>query len=139
MKLKQVFLIEVVVKNIVCMAVFILFLLPGINYEFEALKTSDQGSVLTVLGFLMAASIIGAFELSYAQTHLANLAHRMLAHSCKFMVYLAVCSLLWIAHKTMEVSDGYFTEWISLSSLLIFISLVIYDFWDALCALTPSD
>ncbi|MCG7499444.1 hypothetical protein MHO82_21485 [Vibrio sp. Of7-15] len=138
MKLEKVFLIEVVVKNIACIVVFITLLLPGINYEFEALKTSEQGSVLTVLGFLMAASIIGAFELSYAKTHLNSLMHRMLAHSCKFMVYLAVCSLLWIAHKTMEVSDGYFTEWISLSSLLIFVSLVLYDFWDSCGALKPK-
>ena len=57
---------EVAAKHVLLLALFGLVLRPAIAYEFEVLQSAQQGNVLSMLGFLMAAGIIGAFELSYA-------------------------------------------------------------------------
>ena len=61
---------EVAAKDVLVLALFGLALRPAIAYEFEVLQSAQQGNVLSMLGFLMAAGIIGAFELSYAKTQL---------------------------------------------------------------------
>ena len=85
---------EVAAKDVLVLALFGLVLRPAIAYEFEVLQSAQQGNVLSMLGFLMAAGIIGAFELSYAKTQLASAWHRWLAHAAKFLVHLAVCMLV---------------------------------------------
>jgi len=126
--------IEVAIKNIAILALFALYFLPKISYDFIVLKATQQGTVLSILGFLMAGGIIGAFELSYTKTNLMSRVQRYLAHASKFFIYLAVCILLWIATKTMDVTGGYFSDWIYTAGLMILCSLFIYDIWDIVCA-----
>lgn len=130
---RQIYL-EVFIKNAVAILVFVFWFLPNISWEFEVLKSSEQSAVLSILGFLMAGAIIGAFELSYSRTNLRSAAQRCLAHSCKFLLYISVFTLFWIGHKTMQVTGGYFVDWISIAAGIIVLSLLIYDLWDAMSA-----
>ena len=126
--------LEVFIKNSLLIVLFLAFIVPQISYEFEILKTSQQGGVLSILGFLMAGGIIGAFELSYSRTNLDSTLQRYLAHTSKFLLYLATCILIWISYKTMAITGGYYNDWIFVAALLILLSLFIFDFWDIVCA-----
>lgn len=133
MKIQPIY-IEVAVKNIVILILFLAFLVPEISYEFEIVKEQQQGNVLSVLGFLMAGGIIGAFELSYLKTDLSSRLQRYLAHLAKFLIYLAVCILIWIGNKTMGISGEYYNDWILVASIMIIAALFIYDAWDIVSA-----
>lgn len=137
---KQIRLIyvEVVIKNVSLLILFSGIFVPGISYEFEVLQKSQQQAVLSILGFLMAAGIIGAFELSYIKTNLAIRTHRYLAHVCKFFIYLAVCTLIWIGHNTMAVFNAYFNDWIFGAGIMIVMALFVYDFWDIASAVNQQ-
>ena len=87
-----------------------------------------------MLGFLMAGGIIGAFELSYIKMKLASTLQRYLAHASKFLLYIAICMLIWIAYKTMAIIGAYYNVWILFASILIVCSLFIYDIWDIVCS-----
>lgn len=139
MRLRTRILTEFVCKQILLFSVLFFYVLPEISYEFEVLKLSQQGSVLSILGFLMAAGIIGAFELTYSQTNLRSVLHRCLAHLCKLLVYLSVGALMWIGVKTIELLGGFFVYWLKFSSLLIYLSLVVYDIWDIIKTLEDYD
>ena len=95
---KKLIYTEVFIKNALVILLFIAFLLPNISYDFEVLKASQQGGVLSILGFLMAAGIMGAFELSYVKSNLHSRLQRYLAHLSKFLLYLASCILIWIGY-----------------------------------------
>jgi len=132
--IKKTIYIEVLIKNIALFCIFFLIILPRISYEFEILEKAQQGSVLSILGFLMAGGIIGAFELSYGKTNLRSGLQRYLAHSCKFLLYLATGMLIWIGYKSMAISGEYYNDWILITSILIILSLLIFDVWDIVSA-----
>ena len=125
---------EVAAKDVLALALFGLVLRPAIAYEFEVLQSAQQGNVLSMLGFLMAAGIIGAFELSYAKTQLASAWQRWLAHAAKFLVHLAVCMLVWIGYLTMQVGGGFFNDWILAAGVIIVAAVFLFDVWDAVGA-----
>lgn len=124
---------EVIIKNISLLVLFCM-ISPQISFEFEELQRSNQSGVLSMLGFLMTGGIIGAFELSYTKTMLNSITHRYLAHASKFLLYLAICILIWIGYKTMGITGGYFNDWILIAGGLIIGAIFIYDAWDAVCA-----
>lgn len=126
--------VEVLLKNVLILSIFLLYIVPEVSYELEVLQKSEQGGVLSILGFLMAGGIVGAFELSYLRTKLASPVQRYLAHLSKFILYLAVCILIWIGHQTLAINGAYYTDWISISAGLILCSLFIFDIWDAVSA-----
>ena len=111
--------LEVAIKNLAVLLTFGIFLLPQISYEFEVIEGSQQGGVLSMLGFLMAGGIIGAFELSYAKTKLASKLQRYLADT-KFLLYLAICVLVWIGYKTTAISGAIIMTGFSLLGFLLF-------------------
>lgn len=124
---------EVIIKNISLLVLFSM-ISPQISFEFEELQRSNQSGVLSMLGFLMTGGIIGAFELSYTKTMLNSITHRYLAHASKFLLYLAICILIWIGYKTMGITGGYFNDWILIAGGLIIGAIFIYDAWDAVSA-----
>lgn len=130
---KHIYL-EVATKNILIIAIFLIALLPQISYEFEILKKSQQAGVLSMLGFLMTGGIIGAFELSYAKTNLKSKLQRYLAHTTKFLLYLATAILVWIGYKTMTITDAFYNDWILVAGLLILSALLVFDIWDVVSA-----
>ncbi len=133
--LKRTVLFEVAIKNSILLGVFILFCIPKISYEFELLEMNQQSGVLSILGFLMAGGIIGAFELSYTRTNMKSVLQRYLAHISKFLLYLATCILVWIGYKTIAITGAFYNDWILIASLLILSALFIFDMWDCVVSI----
>ena len=133
-KLKKRILLEVAIKTSLVLVVFIFFLAPNIMEHLDAMDSSHQGATLSMMGFLMAGAIVGAFELSYSRTNLESPMQRYLAHTTKFFLYLGISALMLIAMWAMATTPGYFIDSIFIVTLMIYISLFLYDFWDVLCA-----
>lgn len=94
-----------------------------------------QESLISFMGFLMAAAIIGAFELSYLRTNLDDKAQRYLAHWTKLTLYSSILLLTQISIIAILVSNPDLTLVMVMASAPIMVALVVYDFWDAVRAL----
>ena len=94
-----------------------------------------QESLISFMGFLMAAAIIGAFELSYLRTNLDDKAQRYLAHWTKLTLYSSILLLTQIGVIAILITDPDIVFVMVMASAPIMLALVVYDFWDAVRAL----
>ena len=128
------FLIEVTIKNILVIVLFFFILVPWLKQDLASMQLRDQGAVLSMLGFLMAGTIVAAFQLSYSQTDTSSALHRWLAHSTRFLLYLGICSLLYIAMWVVDIAKAGFRGSIGFPCVCIFFALFMHDYWDAINA-----
>jgi len=94
-----------------------------------------QESLISFMGFLMAAAIIGAFELSYLRTNLDDKVQRYLAHWTKFTLYSSIMLLTQIGIIALAIAQENILLVLVMASAPIMVALIIFDFWDALRAL----
>jgi hypothetical protein len=127
-------MIELAVKRCLIILLFLGLYRPLRAVHMAGMPLQAQESVISLMGFLMAAGIIGAFELSYARTNLGDRAQRYLAHFTKFMLYSSILLLMDIAIAAMRPSGHDLSQTMIMASTPIAISLVFCDFWDALRA-----
>jgi hypothetical protein len=128
-------MIELAIKNGLIILVFSVFYTPFTIAPMQSMPAEVQESVISLMGFLMAAAIIGAFELSYSKTNLNNRPQRLLAHYTKFTLYTSIMLLMQIALTAMSVTKGDFIWVLIAATSPVALSLFLYDFWDALRAL----
>ncbi|MDB4450964.1 hypothetical protein N9121_01280 [Pseudomonadales bacterium] len=98
------------------------------------MKTDDKGTILSMLGFLMAGAIVAAFELSYSRTDTTSSLQRWLAHSTKFVLFLGIGCLLYIAMWTIDLGGPTYLWSVGFPCGCVFTALFLHDFWDAISA-----
>ena len=128
-------MLEMVVKYIFTALVFFGIYSPYSIDAISKISLDMQESLISFMGFLMAAAIIGAFELSYLRTNLDDRLQRYLAHLTKFTLYSSILLLTQISVIAILVADLSITVAMVMASSPIMIALVFYDFWDAIRAL----
>jgi hypothetical protein len=132
---RQRLMLEMVGKHALIVVVFLAVYRPLSDRLMSGMPLGAQGSVIELLGFLMAAAIIGAFELNYSRTNLGDGLQRYLAHFTKFTLYSSILLLMDVAVKAMRPSSDTLAEITIMAATPIAVALVAYDFWDALRAL----
>lgn len=130
---------EIGIKNVLILLLFWGFYTPISVTAILQIPLEVQESVISLMGFLMAAAIIGAFELSYTRTNLNDKLQRYLAHVTKFMLYTSILLLMEIALTAIQVSGGTFVWVMVMAAAPVSFSLFLYDFWDALRALDVTN
>lgn len=105
----------------------------------EGIPPEIQESLIAFMGFLMAAAIIGAFELSYLRTNLDDKLQRYLAHWTKFTLYSSIMLLTQIGVIALQINNENLIPVLVMASAPIILALIIYDFWDAIRALEKMD
>jgi sterol desaturase/sphingolipid hydroxylase (fatty acid hydroxylase superfamily) len=128
------FLVEVIVKDIVVLLPLVKLFAPWTWNALGELPKAEQGSVLSMMGFLMTAAIVGAFEVNYSRTNLSSVAERVMAHLTKALLFLAIGMLIMIALGAMGITPGFFNSPIAVAALFVFIALLLHDLGDALTA-----
>jgi hypothetical protein len=128
-------MIEIAVKNVLILAIFWGFYTPMSVPSMLHVPAEILESVISLMGFLMAAAIIGAFELSYTRTNLNDKLQRYLAHLTKFMLYSSIMLLMEIALTAIATTGRDFIHIIIMAAMPVTVSLFLYDVWDALRAL----
>jgi hypothetical protein len=126
---------EILIKDLLILGVLGGFYIPMSVGPILEIPPESQESVISLMGFLMAAAIIGAFELSYTRTNLEDNLQRFLAHFTKFTLYTSIMLLMSIALTAITVTGGNFIHVIIMAASPVSISLFLYDIWDALRAL----
>ena len=126
---------EITAKNVLVVMLFGGFYAPASIGTLLQMPPDIQKSVISFMGFLMAAAIIGAFELSYTRTNLNSTLQRYLAHFTKFTLYSSILLLNVIAIVAIQVSEFALTKVMIMASTPIMIALILYDYWDSLRAL----
>jgi len=128
------FLIEVLIKNIIVIIIFSLICVPLMKADLVSMDIDDKGTVLSMLGFLMTGAIVAAFELSYSKTNTASAIQRWLAHATKFVLFLGIGCLIYIAMWTIDLGGPANLWAIGFPSMCVYAALFLHDFWDALSA-----
>ena len=128
-------LLEIAGKNLAILLIFWGLYAPMSIGPMTRMSEDIQESVISFMGFLMAAAIIGAFELSYTRTNLNDPVQRYLAHFTKFTLYSTIMLLTEIAIVALAVSDEGIVSIMVMAAMPIITALIVYDFWDALRAL----
>jgi hypothetical protein len=132
---RQRLMIEMVGKHALIVLVFLALYRPLTLELMTAMPLGAQDSVIGFMGLLMAAAIVGAFELNYSRTNLADAAQRYLAHMTKFMLYSSILMEMDIAVKAIRPSGPALASTMVMAATPVALALVVYDFWDALRAL----
>jgi hypothetical protein len=134
MAIRLKLILEFSIKNLIVI-VLGLWSFLFIRDKLQNLPTALQGSILSMQGLLMAAGIIGAFELTYTRTNMRICFHRYLAHITKAMLFLGVGMLLIIALGAMGQTPGSFNDPVFFASVLVYGALYLHDTWDFLKAI----
>jgi hypothetical protein len=132
-------MLEIGIKNVAILLMFGGLYMPLSVGPLQHMPVEIQESMISLMGFLMAAAIIGAFELSYTRTNLNDPWQRYLAHITKWTLYSSIMLLMMIALLAIQVTNGGFLGVLIMASAPISLALVFYDFWDALRALDGQD
>lgn len=124
-------LLENSIKTVLMLAVLVLAD-SWIRDSITKLPANQQGNVLTALGLLLAGCVAGTFAFSYERTNLDSLVDRYLGHATTFTLNLAIGLLLQITVYALGITPGFFNDPIVGTALLVYLSIVLYDFWDLL-------
>ncbi|HIF9340494.1 TPA: hypothetical protein ACX6RU_000534 [Photobacterium damselae] len=128
---KKCFYIEVAARQLV----LLLFIVPFLfRYTFDSMQQMEQGNqsaILTVIGLLMAAGIIGVFEASYQRTLLSNVLQRSLIHLTKLLLFIGISELIILAIAAIGITSTVWDDPLLWAVLPIYVALYIYDWWDA--------
>lgn len=125
------FLLEVSIKNLLVVVLFMGVFVPLMRQDLSVMKMADKGTVLSMLGFLMAGAIVAAFELSYARTDITSSVQRWLAHATKFVLFVGIGCLLYIAMWSIDLGGPTYLWSVGFPSMCVYLALFLHDFWDA--------
>lgn len=128
---KKHFYIEVAARQLALLVFIVPFLF---RYTFDSMRQMEQGNqsaILTAIGLLMAAGIIGVFEATYQKTLLYNVLQRSLAHLTKLLLFVGISELIILTIAAIGITPTVWDDPLLWAVLPIYVSLYIYDWWDA--------
>lgn len=134
----QKILFENVTKNI--FIIIFLFLLIGpikdylINNTNLSADAPLAGDTLVAISILAVVACFGNFAFTYEKIHFKSFFERMLGHSITGIVMIIIGISLIFTSILLYFLIGDFIV-INLLLVLLYLSMVIYDFWDLLRAI----
>ena len=137
MQIKR-FYIEVAVRQLVLIILIVPILFRCTFDSMRQMDQSNQAAILTVIGLLMAAGIIGIFEATYQKTQLTSRLQRTLAHLTKLLLFIGISELIILAIAAVGITSTVWDDPLLWAIFPIYASLYVYDWWDALIAVSVS-
>ena len=128
---KKRFYIEVAARQLALLLFIVPFLFRCTFDSMRQMEHGNQGAILTAIGLLMAAGIIGVFEATYQKTLLSNVLQRSLAHLTKLLLFIGISELIILAIAAIGITSTVWDDPLLWAVLPIYVSLYIYDWWDA--------
>lgn len=124
-------ILENVVKNIILIPILVLTYFE-IERFFSTLSISDNsvlGSVLVAVSILVVTACFGCFAFTYEKVEHKSFGLRLLAHATTGILMLLIGLSLEMTSVLAKALIGDFQVF-NLSLVLLYISIVLYDFWD---------
>lgn len=131
---KASYYVEYVIKTAV-IVVIIIWSHSWIGDHMRLIEQAMQGTILAVLGLLLAGCVAGTFAFSYDKTDLKNHFDRYLGHLVTFFLNLGIGLLLNMTMWTLSATAGFHNDPIALVGLVVFVSILLYDLWDLHCGI----
>lgn len=120
---------ENLIKNlIVGICVFLFY--PNLQKGITGITTESISTLLSVISILLVTVCFANFAFTYEKIKIESLGSRILAHSATFLFLLVTALLL----ESMVISIGVIYPSLYgiaiIFSILLYISIILYDFWD---------
>lgn len=128
---KKRFYIEVAARQLALLLFIVPFLFRCTFDSMRQMEQGNQSAILTAIGLLMAAGIIGVFEATYQKTLLSNVLQRSLAHLTKLLLFIGISEVIILAIAAIGITSTVWDDPLLWAVLPIYVSLYIYDWWDA--------
>lgn len=126
---RSTYIIENTIKNILLIIIFAALYQYNADF-FARIAPSAYPTLLTVVSILIVGALFSCFTFTYAHTKLRSAPSRYMAHLLTILNQFCTGILLEIMVILVNLTIG-FSVWIlSLTAVLFYISLVLYDFWD---------
>lgn len=122
---------ENLIKNllvIICAAFGYGFIVDSVG----GVDVLQSGNLFSIISMLLVVVCFANFAFTYEKSKMNSLYSRLLSHACTFILFLLLAYLLIALVTSVKVfmpSLNSLTIWFS---VLIYVAVVLYDFWDVL-------
>ena len=122
---------ENLIKNVTALIVAIIFY-PFLSASFSQIRAGQMNDILLTISLLLVTVCFGNFAFTYEKSRMQTWQGKYISHCATFIFLLLTALLLeslTLAFKTVYPSLYGF---ILICSVLLYIGVVLYDFWDYL-------
>lgn len=122
---------ENIVKNVVIFPILLLayFDIEKVFWNLPIKDTSVLGSILVAVSILAVIACFGCFAFTYEKVENSRFSWRLLGHLTTGILILLIGLSLEMTSVLVNLLIGDFAIF-NLSLILLYISIVLYDFWD---------
>ena len=124
-------IIENTIKNIIITLILIFLYQPMFDL-FSNIDQTHYPNLLTTFTLLIMAVLFADYAFTYKDTNLQNHKLRIISYAITFIIMLCTGILLELVVILVNLELGFHLYIISIVSILFYISLVLYDYWDLL-------
>lgn len=121
-----------IIKNIVVL------IIAGLAYPFIAnalpIKSDQMGNFLLIISMLLVTVCFANFAFTYEKTQLKTSSGKLFAHCTTGLFMLLTVLLLESIVLTTNIVYPSFHIIILVFSILLYIGIILYDFWDLMRA-----
>ena len=122
-----------IIKNIAIIVIAV-FLYPVISNSLAQIKLEQTNDFLLIISMLLVTVCFANFAFTYERSKLKTKAGKLLAHSATGVFMLLTALLLESMILTVKVVYPSFHALIFGFSLLLYVGIILYDFWDLMRA-----
>ncbi len=117
------------VKNILAIIIAAIAY-PYLSDTLAIIQVSDMGNFLLIISILLVTVCFPLFAFTYEKSKLQSLGQRFLSHGATFIFILLAAFLLESMVLVVKFIYPPLYGIILLFSILLYVGIVFYDFWD---------
>lgn len=125
------YIIENTFKNIIILILLTISYHP-IQNSLRDINSENYGNILIACSILVTAVLFADYTFTYMHANLSNCTQRYLGHLTTFIAILSTGFLLESITCIFNLMTGKNLWIINGMSIMFFVSLIMYDFWDLL-------
>jgi len=136
-KENKIFLTEIFFKNIILLSL-VIFLYGKVGEAFMGVTDPDVlSNLILFVGLMIVVPLFACYTFTYEYVNCKSIVQRYLGHTIAFSIMLVAFVLLQMIDILFVASIGNIVLF-RLIILLYGVSLLLYDFWDALRVLNKE-
>ena len=125
----EIIIKENLIKDLIVLVCVFLFY-PNLQRSITVMSVESIGGLLSVISILIVTVCFANFAFTYEKIAINSLGSRLLAHSATFLFLLITSLLLELMVISIRVAYPSLYSISIVFSVLLYISIVLYDFWD---------
>jgi len=128
-KLNSFLVRENIIKHVLIL-VIAFFSFNNIYLVLTSIPINESGNLLSIVSILLVTVCFANFAFSYAHSKIEDKKMRLLAHATTFIFLLLTALLLEVLIVSVSMAYPLMYILILVFSLLLYLGIVLYDFWD---------